>query len=79
MKKRTHSTIWTLLLVAGFLGAGLDASAAQPKRLLVVSATKGFRHDSIPTGDRILEQLGRESGAFTVEYCRGGANGKDDA
>ncbi|MCP5524893.1 MAG: ThuA domain-containing protein [Verrucomicrobiales bacterium] len=57
----------------------LSASAAAPKKLLVVTATKGFRHSSIPTAERILGMLGAESGAFTVEYVRGGADGKDDA
>jgi hypothetical protein len=39
----------------------------QPEKLLVVSVTTGFRHSSIATAERILEKLGKESGAFTVD------------
>ena len=46
------------------------ALAATPKTLLVVSVTKGFRHDSIPTTERLLAQLGKDSGAYTVDYAR---------
>jgi type 1 glutamine amidotransferase len=35
-----------------------------------VSVTKGFRHDSIPTAERVLQRLADESKAFTVEYAR---------
>jgi Uncharacterized protein conserved in bacteria len=42
-----------------------------PKRILVVSVTKGFRHDSIPTGEEVLQKLASESkGAFTVDFAR---------
>ena len=44
--------------------------AATPKKILVVTVTKGFRHDSIPTTERLLEQLGKDSGAYTVDYAR---------
>lgn len=66
------------VVFATLLGVVCSA-AAEPKRLLVVTATKGFRHSSIPTAERILAMLGSESGAFTVEYVRGGPDGKDDA
>ncbi len=66
-----------------FLLAGvvlpLALSAAQPKKLLVVTATKGFRHSSIPTAEKIIAMLGTDSGVFTVDYVRGGPDGKDDA
>jgi len=35
-----------------------------------VTTTTGFRHSSIPTAEKILNQLGEKSGAFTVEYAR---------
>jgi uncharacterized protein len=47
-----------------------SAAAAAPKKVLVVTVTKGFRHSSIPTAERIIAQLARESSAFTVEYAR---------
>ena len=46
------------------------AEAAPAKKLLVVSVTKGFRHDSIPTVERVVEELGKAGGAFTVDYAR---------
>jgi len=39
-------------------------------RVLVVTHTAGFRHDSIPTAESTIEQLGRDSGLFTASFCR---------
>ncbi len=44
------------------------ALQAEPKKLLVVTTTTGFRHSSIPTAERILEELGKTSGEFTVDF-----------
>jgi type 1 glutamine amidotransferase len=65
------------------LGAACVADSAAPARnptspspvpaaarVLVVTHTTGFRHDSIPTAESTLEGLGRSSGFFTVSYCR---------
>jgi type 1 glutamine amidotransferase len=43
---------------------------ADPKKLLVVTTTTVFRHSSIPTAERILAQLGMESGAYTVDLVQ---------
>jgi uncharacterized protein len=43
---------------------------AAPPKLLVVSVTKGFRHESIPTTEKLVERLAQKSGAFTVDYAR---------
>src|SRR5438552_4438819 len=43
---------------------------AAPKKMLVVTVTKGFRHSSIPTAEKVLGDLGQKSGAFTVDYVR---------
>ena len=59
-----------LLALGLVLGSAALAYAAAPKKLLVVTVTKGFRHDSIPTTERLLEQLGKDSGAYTVDYAR---------
>ena len=72
-------------LVCGVVGLPLLAQAA-PKRVLVVTVTKGFRHSSIPTAEKVLAQLAKDSAAFTVEYARvepndpqfQGADGKQD-
>jgi uncharacterized protein len=64
----------------------LSTVQAAPKKVLVVTTTTGFRHSSIPTAEKVLNQLGEKSGAFTVEYARvepsdpqfKGADGKPD-
>lgn len=43
---------------------------AEPKKLLVVSTTTGFRHSSIPTLEKVIAQLGKDSGAFTVDFVQ---------
>jgi type 1 glutamine amidotransferase len=40
------------------------------KRVLVVTTTAGFRHSSIETAERIIGELARRSGVFTVDYAR---------
>ena len=51
------------------LGLAAPVQAA-PKRVLVVTVTKGFRHSSIPTAEKVLAELAKESSAFTVDYAR---------
>lgn len=72
-------------LVLAALGVAPSAQAA-PKRVLVVTTTTGFRHSSIPTAEKVIEELAQSSGAFTIEYARvepndpqfKGPNGKPD-
>lgn len=45
-------------------------AADSPKKLLVVTVTKGFRHSSIPTAEKVLASLAQKSGAFTLEFVR---------
>jgi type 1 glutamine amidotransferase len=52
---------------------------AEPKKLLVVTATQGFRHSSISLAEKILAGLGEQNGLWTVDYARGGPDGKGDA
>jgi type 1 glutamine amidotransferase len=60
-----------------FLAALLTTTAgAAPKKLLVVTATQGFRHSSIPLAEKILAGLGEQTGLWTVDYARGGKDGK---
>src|SRR5690242_9615375 len=69
------------------LGLPGTALAAAPKKVLVVTTTTGFRHSSIPTAEKVIAQLGQQSGAFTVDYARveptdpefKGDDGKPDA
>jgi len=57
------------LAMSGSSSVSVDAESA-PKRLLVVTVTKGFRHDSIPTVEKLVGDLATESGKFTVDYAR---------
>jgi uncharacterized protein len=50
--------------------AGSTVAADSPKKVLVVTVTTGFRHSSIPVAEKIIEQLAKESGKFTVEFVR---------
>jgi type 1 glutamine amidotransferase len=54
-----------LLLIAA---ATLSPAFAEPKKLLVVTVTTGFRHSSIETAEKVIAELGTKSGAFTVDY-----------
>src|SRR5437667_4225806 len=62
------------LMLAGLLIcfsiAFLCAAQAAPGKVLVVTVTKGFRHSSIPTAEKVLGELAQKSGAFTVDYVR---------
>jgi len=58
-----------LLLLCG-LFAVVSPVFAAPKKILVVTVTKGFRHSSIPTAEKVLGELAQKSGVFTVEYVR---------
>jgi uncharacterized protein len=58
------------LFIVTCLGLAAPTQAASPKKVLVVTTTTGFRHSSIPTAERIIAQLGKDSGAFVVEYAR---------
>lgn len=55
-------------ILAGVLVA--TTLQAAPKILLVVTTTTGFRHSSIPNLERMLSQLAKSSGEFTVDFVR---------
>lgn len=55
----------TLLFAAAL---SVSSALADPKKLLVVTVTTGFRHSSIETAEKVLAELGAKSGAFTVDY-----------
>jgi hypothetical protein len=56
----------TFALAAGTILTGCKTShtkhAAGPKKVLVVTVTKGFRHSSIPTAEKVLGQLAEKTG-----------------
>jgi uncharacterized protein len=45
-------------------------AAAAPRKVLVVTVTTGFRHSSIPTAEKILSELAKDSGKFTVDFVQ---------
>ena len=71
MKNKTLPKLIELLLASALVCLSIaTAQAATPKKLLVVTVTKGFRHSSIPTAEKVLADVGKTSGAFTVDYAR---------
>src|SRR5215471_15243641 len=71
LQPRTDLMKKILLPIASLIVSLLPLMAADaPKKLLVVTTTAAFRHTSIPTGERIVAQLGKESGEFTVDFLR---------
>ncbi|MEJ7617592.1 MAG: ThuA domain-containing protein [Pyrinomonadaceae bacterium] len=69
-KTRLYRFVCLLCLLAGAACAVSAQQQLRPKKLLVVTVTKGFRHASIPTAEKMLEQLGAQSKSFTVDYAR---------
>lgn len=61
--------LWLAGLLAGWCGF-TPAAQAEPKKVLVVTTTTGFRHSSIATAERIIAKLGADSGTFSVDYAR---------
>ena len=59
--------IFATLLIAALAVTSLHAA---PKKLLVVTTTTGFRHSSISTAEKILAQLAKDSGEFTVDFVQ---------
>ena len=71
MRQLTRTYLrWLLSPVLAALVALPTVSADTPKKLLVVTVTKGFRHSSIPTAEKVLGRLAEQSKVFTVDYVR---------
>jgi type 1 glutamine amidotransferase len=62
-------SVWVLALLCGTF-AFVEPGLAAPKKLLVVTVTKGFRHSSIASAEKVLGEMAQKSGAFTVDYVR---------
>jgi len=80
------AAIAAVIILSGCKTSSCCAQGKSPKRVLVVSTTVGFRHSSIETAEKVIAELGQQSGAFTVDYARlspnapefKGADGKTD-
>src|SRR5687767_12628734 len=75
-------SMWALLLGIYFLAGPLPDLVGQgqsgaKKRLLVVTVTKGFRHSSIPTAEKVLAELAQKNG-WELEYVRDDKGDADD-
>ena len=68
---KTNSLCRQLAITLAAGGLALGAAAAEPKKVLVVSVTAGFRHSSISVAEQTITEIGAASGAFTVvDYAR---------
>jgi type 1 glutamine amidotransferase len=65
MVRKTLNLLSLILLLLAF---SASPSLAAPKKLLVVSVTTGFRHDSISSLKKMLAQLSQSTGEFTLDY-----------
>jgi len=68
MIKKLITSLAVIAIAAQTVSTIFAAEAA--KKVLVVTATTGFRHSSIATAEKVLGQLAEQSGAFTVDYVR---------
>lgn len=48
----------------------VSESYAKPKKLLIVTVAKEFKHKSIPTVEKVIAELGKSSNSFTVDFAR---------
>ena len=64
--------MWLLTACSGTSRTAASGSPAQPSpsatpaRVLMLTATRGFRHDSIPVARDVMTALAASSGAFTI-------------
>lgn len=54
------------VVLVAILSLNLATSAAEPKKLLLVTTTSAFRHSSIGVAEQTIRQLAEQSGDFTV-------------
>ena len=67
----TWLVVVALVLVVTTSHAGARAAeTGKPARLLAVTVTNGFRHGSINTAEPMLEELGRSSGLYHIDFLR---------
>ncbi|HZO89578.1 MAG TPA: ThuA domain-containing protein [Chthonomonadaceae bacterium] len=76
MKSRRTLIGAALALAASALALTLYAAHAAhaarsaTKHILVVTVTKGFRHDSIPVAEQTIQMLGNNTGAWQTDFVR---------
>jgi uncharacterized protein len=76
--RRVALTALGLLAACGSSSPPASPTTGSPTaataHLLVVTHTAGFRHSSIPDGEAVIAELGRQTGAFDVVYARNEAD-----
>ncbi|MEK7724925.1 MAG: ThuA domain-containing protein [Acidobacteriota bacterium] len=77
MKRKTFkpmnnlfSKLGILFVVSLFLLICVSTSYAKPNKLLVVTVTKGYKHQSIPVLEKVIEDLGKINNKYTVDFAR---------
>ena len=65
----------SILVLLAALAFSISPQAA-PKHVLVVTAVQGFPHSSRPLAEKVLAGLGEKHNLYTVDYVRGGKDGK---
>ncbi|MDB6058347.1 MAG: hypothetical protein JWO95_2191, partial [Verrucomicrobiales bacterium] len=67
-------------LLTVVLSLACSFAQAEPKKVLVVTATEGWPHTSVTTAERVLTKLGTTSGAYkVVAVIRSGKRPEDTA
>lgn len=70
MKNLARNVLKTMVVAGLLVALSLASAHAQsPKKLLVVTVTKGFRHSSISTAEKVLGKLA-EQNKFEIDYVR---------
>ncbi len=74
---RSVASCLSVLSSAFLIGCGASDSPSTPSppptastRILVVTHTEGFRHDSIPAAEAGIRDIGTESGLYATDFCR---------
>ena len=62
--------VLTAIVVSTLGGTARGDKTRQPARFLAVTVTAGFRHGSIATAEPVLEEIGRTSGLFHIDFLR---------
>ncbi len=69
MLRRTSLAL--LLAAAALTAVPTPSHAAEPRKVIVVTTTTGFRHGSIPFAEKTLVELGDSSGVYkVVDFCQ---------
>lgn len=71
MDRREFCGTLATALLASACGKPASQPSPSPRRLLVLTETAGFRHDSISVAVRTLEEIGNETGSWRIAAVAG--------